>query len=91
MVAVADTEGDRVALGERVTDRVAETETLMVTDREELGVGIADSVTKAVGSDPEADADGDRVPDTLPVPEPDREGDPVALGERVADSVTDGE
>ena len=53
-VAVTDMEGDRVALGERVADRVAETETLTVTEREKI-VGVAGSVAKAVGSDPEAD------------------------------------
>ena len=48
-------EGDRVALGERVADRVAETETLTVAEREKVSVGVAGCVTKAVGSDPEAD------------------------------------
>ena len=53
-VPLPEREGDTVALGERVADRVAETETLTVAEREKI-VGVAGSVAKAVGSDPEAD------------------------------------
>ena len=90
-VPLPEREGDRVALGERVADRVAQDEPLALGQCEGVPDGVMGTVARAVTIDALPKGVVVRVTDRVTELDAVLEGDPDVLGERDPLSVADGE